>query len=71
MNSQILFKDAQGQQLLFSQEIEEPFLIFYPSGQSSGGEIYFDESNSSRVIKVDTFGKVSESENLNVSSKRF
>ena len=71
VNSQILFKDAQGQQLLFSQEIEEPFLIFYPSGKSSGGEIYFDESNSSRVITVDTFGKVSESENFNVSSKRF
>ena len=69
INNQILFKDVRGQTLLFSDETILPFLIFYPSGQSSGGEIHFNEGNSGRVIIIDTFGKVIDSKNNYVSSK--
>ena len=69
INNQILFKDVRGQTLLFSDKTILPFLIFYPSGQSSGGEIHFNEDNSGRVITIDTFGKVIDSKNNYVSSK--
>ena len=69
ISNQIFFKDARGQTLLFSDETKSPFLIFYPSGQSSGGEIYFNEDNSGRVITIDIFGKVIDSKNNYVSSK--
>ena len=69
ISNQIFFKDARGQTLLFSDETKLPFLIFYPSGQSSGGEIYFNEDNSGRVITIDVFGKVIDSKNNYVSSK--
>jgi len=70
MSNNILFKDARGQTLLFSNKTELPFLIFYPSGQSSGGEIHFNETDSGRVITIDAFGKVKDSKNNYVSSKR-
>ena len=69
ISNQTLFKDARGQTLLFSDETKLPFLIFYPSGQSSGGEIHFNEDNSGRVIIIDTFGKVIDSKNNYVYSK--
>lgn len=69
ISSDILFKDARGQTLLFSDETKLPFLIFYPSGRSSGGEIHFNEDNSGRVIIIDAFGKVVDSKNNYVSSK--
>ena len=71
ISNQTLFKDARGQTLLFSDETKLPFLIFYPSGQSSGGEIHFNEDNSGRVITIDAFGKVIDSKNNYVSSKGF
>ena len=69
ISSDILFKDARGQILIFPEETEIPFLIFYPSGRSSGGEIHFNEDNSGRVIIIDAFGKVVDSKNNYVSSK--
>ena len=68
-SNKIIFKDARGQTLLFSNETELPFLIFYPSGQSSGGEIHFNEDNSGRVITIDAFGKVIDNRNNYVASK--
>jgi prepilin-type N-terminal cleavage/methylation domain-containing protein len=71
ISNKIIFKDARGQTLLFSNETELPFLIFYPSGQSSGGEIYFNEDNSGRVLAIDAFGKVIDTRNNYVTSKGF
>jgi prepilin-type N-terminal cleavage/methylation domain-containing protein len=69
ISNKIIFKDARGQVLLFSNETELPFLIFYPSGQSSGGEIHFNEDNSGRVLAIDAFGKVIDNRNNYVASK--
>ncbi|MDB2370649.1 prepilin-type N-terminal cleavage/methylation domain-containing protein [Gammaproteobacteria bacterium] len=71
ISSDILFKDARGQILIFPEETEIPFLIFYPSGRSSGGEIQFGGTNQERVITIDIFGKASDSKNTYVSAKGF
>ena len=71
ISSDILFKDARGQILIFPEETEIPFLIFYPSGRSSGGEIQFGGPNQERVITIDIFGKASDSKNTYVSAKGF
>ena len=66
-----LFKDSHGKSFVLSENVETPFLIFYPSGRSSGGFIKFNESNKERILLIDTFGKVTDSENNYVSTKRF
>jgi prepilin-type N-terminal cleavage/methylation domain-containing protein len=71
ISSDILFKDARGQILIFPEETEIPFLIFYPSGRSSSGEIQFGGPNQERVITIDIFGKASDSKNTYVSAKGF
>ena len=71
ISSDILFKDARGQILIFPEETEIPFLIFYPSGRSSSGEIQFGGPNQERVITIDIFGKALDSKNTYVSAKGF
>ena len=58
INSSTLFKDSQGKSFNFSEDRKAPFLIFYPSGQSSGGTIQINESDIKLTLRVDTFGQV-------------
>ena len=71
ISSDILFTDARGQILIFTEETEIPFLIFYPSGRSSGGEIQFGGPNQERVITIGILSKASDSKNTYVSAKGF
>ena len=58
INSSTIFKDSQGNSFTFSDDRKAPFLIFYPSGQSSGGTIQINESDFKLTLRVDTFGQV-------------
>ena len=69
ISDKVLFIDFRGQKLILSKKVEKLFLIFYPSGLTSGGEIHIDESNAERVITIDTFGKLRDSKNNYVSAK--
>ena len=71
IKSNTLFKDSDGKSFIFSEERRSPFLIFYPSGQSSGGYIQLHKSNSILTLTIDTFGQVLDSENHNVFSQGF
>ena len=52
------FKDNRGYVFSLSDNRKDPFIVFYPSGQSSGGEIVFDEAANNFTLKIDRYSSV-------------
>ena len=58
IKSSTQFQDNRGKIFSISDSREDPFLVFYPSGQSSGGEISFDEAGNDLILKIDQYSSV-------------
>jgi prepilin-type N-terminal cleavage/methylation domain-containing protein len=54
-----LFTNSIGRSYVWEEEIDAPFLIFYPSGQSSGGTIEAIEADQKTILSIDSFGLMS------------
>ena len=52
------FQDNRGNIFSISDNREDPFLVFYPSGQSSGGEISFDAAGNDLTLTIDKYSSV-------------
>ena len=52
------FQDDLGNVFSISDKRDDPFLVFYPSGQSSGGKITFDEAGNNYILKIDKYSSV-------------
>lgn len=52
------FKDNRGYVFSLSDNRKDPFVVFYPSGQSSGGEIVFDDAANNFTLKIDKYSSV-------------
>jgi len=52
------FQDDRGNIFSISDNREDPFLVFYPSGQSSGGEISFDDAGNDLTLTIDKYSSV-------------
>lgn len=53
INSNMKFQDNYGNWFLASDNRSVPFLIFYPSGQSSGGIIQFNKIDIASTLNID------------------
>ena len=53
------FQDSLGNFFYVDESRDDPFLIFYPSGQSSGGTIEAIEADQKTVLSIDSFGLMS------------
>lgn len=58
IKSSTQFQDNRGYVFSVSDNREDPFLVFYPSGQSSGGEIVFNEAGNNFILKIDKHSSV-------------
>jgi len=58
IKSSTQFQDNRGKIFSISDSREDPFLVFYPSGQSSGGEISFDEAGNDLMLKIDQYSSI-------------
>jgi len=52
------FQDNLGNVFSINDKRDDPFLVFYPSGQSSAGKITFDEVGNNYVLKIDKYSSV-------------
>ena len=62
-----LFTDASGKVFMWVEKVDTPFLIFYPSGESSGGMIEFNKLDQRISSTIDNFGSMSTHINYNES----
>jgi len=53
INPDILFQDNKGNVFAINNERKDPFMVFYPSGKSSGGSIEFNKTDNRLALKVD------------------
>ena len=52
------FKDGQGSMFFVDDKREDPFLVFSPSGQSSGGSIQFADSKKIFSLEVNRLSSI-------------
>lgn len=55
INQTTQFRDSEGLIFSWQDARENPFLVFYPSGQSSGGSIELDQNFT---VEIDMFSSV-------------
>ena len=58
IQSNTVFKDSNGRTFMWEEDAETPFLIFYPSGQSSGGSIKFNGIDQQTTLLIDNFASM-------------
>lgn len=55
INQTTQFRDSEGTIFFWQDDRENPFLVFYPTGQSSGGSIELDQNFT---VEIDMFSSV-------------
>ena len=58
INISTLFQDNRGNIFTLNNERKDPFMVFYPSGKSSGGSIEFNKIDNKLTLKVDQFSDI-------------
>jgi prepilin-type N-terminal cleavage/methylation domain-containing protein len=52
------FLDNTGNFFVITDQSDDPFIVFYPSGQSSGGSVEFNQPDKNYILRIDSYSAV-------------